>query len=59
MPNRRAEKYLAMARDAERAADESQTAIVKHIWRSIAGQYRELAIENLRTIRARRNKTSA
>jgi hypothetical protein len=40
--------YLAMAKQADRAAAEAQTEIAKRSWQAIANEYRALAAEKLR-----------
>ena len=40
--------YLALAEQAERAADEAQSIVAKQCWQTIARKYRVLAAEMLK-----------
>jgi hypothetical protein len=43
-----ARDYLALAKQADEAADKAQSIIAERAWRSTAEQYRKLAAEKLK-----------
>lgn len=48
MPSRRPEEYLELAQQAEKAAEQAETAAAKNSWLAISQEYRVLAAEKLR-----------
>ena len=54
MQDRGPEEYLALAQQAEQAADKIAGDVAKQIWRAIAHEYRALAAEMLRQMQDER-----
>ena len=52
MSNKGPEDYLELAREAEAAAEQAETPIARNSWRTIAFEYRMLAAEKLKIMRA-------